>query len=180
MSNPLATKRVTKNSREVNPLMRPNKAPQTKANGPASPMHAHAMVWQGANNVAHDQLDDMVSKTDYATPILGKLASDPKVTGKDVIKALADAAADNQVSPSDAVKMIQEIPEKAEDVRPWLKSLYAFNMTAAVHLKAAAMRRDAGVASGMPIPATPGAQQPAAPGAISAPTPQPQVPGATP
>lgn len=163
------------NDNPLAPRKKSAPAPQAQQgpmpNSFVSPMHAHAAIWNGANNVPHDELDQLTAKTDYAIPVLGALASNPKVTGKDVIKALADSAANNYISPSEAVKLIQQIPESQEDIRPWLKSLYAFNLTAAVHLKAAALRRDAGVEAGMPVPAVPAPMQTA---------PQPEAPQGAP
>ena len=102
-------------------------------------MMLHARAWQHAQSIHPDELPDKIALGDYAVPILGRLASDPKVSSKDVIKAAAQAAADGKIAPSRAVELIGQIPEDADKVRPWLRGLYAANLSAIVHMKAAAL-----------------------------------------
>ena len=157
--NPLATTRNTKRS---NPLAQPMR--QSPGSAPAmSPLMAHAKMWQTVNQMPSDQMAQSVDKVDYILPVLGKLAADPKVTAKDVIKAVADAAADNQIEPSEGISFIQQIPQNAEDIRPWLKGLYALNMTGAVHMKAAMMQQGGQTAPGG-MPGQPATSPTAAPG----------------
>lgn len=158
--NPLAIEPVTKDSQEANPLMRA----QRSAPPQMTPMHAHAKVWQHVNSMPKSDIPDAASRTDYLLPIIGKLAGNPKTTAKDVIKAAANAAADNQIEPSEAVTFIQQIPEKPEALRSWLRGLYAINMMGAVHMKAAMAQQQA-PAQPAQVPAPqPAAPNPAIPG----------------
>jgi len=95
-------------------------------------------------------------------PTLGALAGDPKVTPKDVIKAAANVAADGTVEPGDAVQFISGMPPDPDKLRPWLKSLYAANLSAVVHMKAAMLQGPQGQPQGGNAPPQPAAA-PAAP-----------------
>lgn len=132
------------------------------------PALRHAQIWQAAQAVPPDQLAGQTERASYATPILGALAGDPKVTAKDVIKAVASAAADGKIQPSAAVKLISSMPTDPDKIRPWLKTLYEANMSAAVHLKAATMK------AAQP-PSAPVAPAPAAPAGVNPLAAAPQV-----
>lgn len=142
-----------------NPLMagRPKRQPQKE-----HPMMAHARMWQYAHSLPPDQLATETDRTDYALPIIGALAGNPKVTAKDVIKAAAQAAADGKIPPSGAVQVISQIPPDPDKLQPWLRQMYAAHLSAAVHMKAAMMSRgmapnpaNAPPSSDVPIPAAP-------------------------
>lgn len=104
------------------------------------PAMLHAKMWQHAHSLSPDDLPEKIKRLDYVLPVLGALANNPKVTAKDVIKAAASAAADGAIEPSQAVKFITGMPAESEKLRPWLKTLYEANLSAAVHMKAAAMK----------------------------------------
>lgn len=99
----------------------------------------HANVWQHINSMAPDDQASTMDELKYSLPILGALANNPKTTRKDVIKAAADAAGSGKIDPSKAVSLISQMPDDPTKLQPWLKTMYATDLTAMVHLKAAAM-----------------------------------------
>jgi hypothetical protein len=103
------------------------------------PMHAHAQLWQHVQNMPPDQLEQATAAASYGVPILGALASNPKTTRKDVIKAAADAAGAGKIPPSQAVDLISQMPDDPTKLQPWLHALYAAHLTALVHMKARAL-----------------------------------------
>jgi hypothetical protein len=103
------------------------------------PAMMHARIWQHVQQMQPDELAQQIEQNNYAVPILGKLAGDPKVTRKDVIKAAADAAGSGKVPPDQTVSIISQMPDDPTKLQAWLKGLYAANLTALVHMKAAAM-----------------------------------------
>ena len=135
------------------------------------PMMQHAKAHQFAHSLPTDELAQKTDVAGYVTPILGALASNPKVTSKDVVKATAQAVADGKVPASGAVQFLSGMPQNPDDLRPWLKGLYATNMTGLVHMKAAMMKN---APAPMAAPATvappaapgPGAPAPAAPAPV--------------
>lgn len=139
------------------------------------PMLQHAQVWRHMHAQPDDALQQHIATLDYGLPIIGALASNPKVTTKDVIKAASGAVADQKIAPSVAVQMISEMPADPDKLQGWLRERYAMNLSAAVHAKAALLSRAQGAQAG---PATPVATAPAAgPGPAAAPVP---APGGTP
>ena len=127
-----------------NPLARPNRA-APKPN----PMLAHAQIWKHVSGMAPDDVSKGAERLDYVLPILGALAGDPKVTPKKVIMAASQAAADGIATPAEAVQFITGMPSDPEKLQPWLRQLYVTNMSAAVHMKAALMKRQ------QPVPGLP-------------------------
>lgn len=103
-------------------------------------MMTHARAWQHVGGMAPDAMQPKVTELDAILPVLGALAGNPNVKAKDVIKAAANAAAARHVSPEQAVKFITQIPPDPDKVGPWLKRLYAANLSAIVHMKAAMLQ----------------------------------------
>lgn len=103
------------------------------------PAQMHAQVWQHVNGLAPDDQASKVAELTYSLPILGALANNPKTTRKDVIKAAAEAAGAGKIDPSMAVSIISQMPNDPDKLQPWLKNIYATNLSAMVHLKAAMM-----------------------------------------
>lgn len=128
-----------------------------------SPIAVHARLAEFAHSMPAHQLPRMSDLVGYVTPVLGKLASDPSVTSKDVVKAASQAVADGKVPASKAVEFLSTMPSDPDALRPWLKGLYAQNMTALVHLKAATMK------NAPPAPVAAQGGPPAAPGPVAAP-----------
>lgn len=154
MTNPLASSRAKPPAAEPHPMQR------------------HAEQWQHVNSHPPEALQAHVEFADYALPILGQLAGDPKVKAKDVIKAVSSAAADGKIEPSKGVAFISQMPADDDKLRPWLKERYADMLGVTVHAKAALLQQAAQQA-----PAQPGLQQP---GQSAQPMPQPMQPGAMP
>jgi hypothetical protein len=105
----------------------------------AHPAQSHAQIWQHVNALDPDAQAAKVSELSHSLPVIGKLAANPKTTRKDVIKAAADAAGAGKIDPSMAVGFISQMPNDPEKLQAWLKSIYATNLSAMVHLKAALM-----------------------------------------
>lgn len=120
--NPLATRRAQREQAKPHPMMR------------------HAQLWQHINNQPADVLDQHVRTMDYVLPVLGGLAADPKVTAKDVMKAMSNAVADKIIDPTSAVQTISQMPADPDKLRTWLREKYADYVTTTVHAKAAQMR----------------------------------------
>ncbi len=120
-----------------NPLAQSRPRP---SQGKPDPMQQHAMIWAHMHQQPREALQQHVSLMDYALPILGQLSSDPNVSAKKVIKAVAGAVADQKLAPSQGVAMISQIPPDADKVQPWLRQMYETQLTATVHAKAALMK----------------------------------------
>jgi hypothetical protein len=103
------------------------------------PQMMHAKMWQHVSGMEPGAMASAMQKTAATLPLIGSLAANPKVTSKDVIKAAAEAAATGHIQPSDAVKFITNMPAEPDHLRPWLRSMYQANLSAMVHMKAAAM-----------------------------------------
>ena len=158
--NPLATRRIMPAPAKPDPMLR------------------HAQIWHHVNQQHPDALHDHVQLADYALPIMGTLAANPKVTAKDVIKATSQPVADGKIPPSKGVEFISQIPPDPDKLQSWLKTVYADNLAATVHAKAALMRHAAQQAQGAPQGGPgmmPAGGQPMAPQGVAAP-PQP-MPG---
>lgn len=105
----------------------------------AHPAHGHAQMWQHVNGMDPSDQASKMQELQHSLPVLGALASNPKTTRKDVIKAAADAAGAGKIDPSAAVAFISQMPDDQTKLQGWLKGIYAANLSAMVHLKAAAM-----------------------------------------
>jgi hypothetical protein len=151
-----------------NPLASTQKQPASSA---PDPMLVHARLWRHAHSMDDDALAHKTDQVSYTLPIIGKLAGDPNVKPKDVIKAAASAAADGKATAQEAVQMISQMPSDPEKLQPWLKQLYAVQMTSLVHMKAAAMMRSGQGAPGAGMAAALGPQGAAAPAAPASPAP---------
>jgi len=101
----------------------------------------HARVWQHVNSLPYSDVIQKSKSIEYILPRLGELAGNPNVKSKDVIKAAAQAAADGEVSPDEAVKFISGMPPDPDKLQGWLKTLYAANLAAQVHMKAAIIQK---------------------------------------
>ncbi len=118
-----------------NPLSSARKAPSQDRH----PAHTHAQMWQHVNSMGPDDQASKMQELQHSLPVIGALASNPKTTRKDVIKAAADAAGAGRIDPSMAVSFISQMPDDQTKLQGWLKGIYAANLSAMVHLKAAAM-----------------------------------------
>ena len=141
-----------------NPLVSgpaPPMAPQ-----PEHPAMGHARVWQHGGQMDPSDIPAQIAKLDYILPILGGLATNPKVTAKDVIKAAAKEAADGKVPPSEAIKFITQMPADPDKLSPWLRNIYSANLSAVVHMKAAMMQQAQAAQQAPRQPVQPGPAMP--------------------
>lgn len=113
--------------------------PQQRQPDPA--MMRHAMMWQHMQQQDTDALHQQVSMLDYAAPVLGALAANPKTTPKQVIKAVSDAVAAQKIDPEQGVSFVSQMPADKDALGPWLREHYVQALTGAVHAKAALMRQ---------------------------------------
>ena len=127
------------------------------------PLMRHAKLAAYAHSMAPHELPAKSDLAGYVTPILGTLASDPNVNSKDVVKAAAGAVADGKITAAEAVKFLSTVPEDPAQLHPWLKNLYATNMTALVHMKAAMMKNGVPLQPRSAAPVSPGAAPPVSP-----------------
>jgi hypothetical protein len=154
-SNPLSSKRANTVAQRPHPMM------------------PHAQAWQHVNRMQPDDITQAIQAADYTTPQIGTLAGDPGVTRKDAIRAAADWVGSGKMEPSKAIEFISQIPDDPKAVQPWLRQLYAMNLSALVHLKAAAMGQQQaaqGAPQGVPQPGVP-MPQPTPPAPAEAPPP---------
>ena len=123
----------------TNPLSSGAKPPVNREH----PLMQHAKLAAYAHSMPPEELPGKTGLTSYVVPVLGALAGNPDTTSKDVVKAAAGAVADGKITASEAVKFLSSVPEDPAQLHPWLKNLYATNMTALVHMKAAMMKNGA-------------------------------------
>jgi hypothetical protein len=132
---------------------------------PEHPLQRHADIWKHVNAQSPETLNSHVATMDHILPVLGRLANDPDVTAKDVIKAATNGVAAGALTPSNAVQTIADMPADPDKLRPWLKDRYATALAVTVHAKAALLRQ-AQQAAPQPQPeATPATQPTMQPGA---------------
>lgn len=122
------------------------------------PMLRHAHLWRHIEGMHPDDLQKHVEMMDHGLPILGKLAGDPKVTAKDVIKMISNAVADGKMPASQGIAGIADMPADPDKLRPWLREKYADSLATTVHAKAALMRQ--AVPDAAPQPVAPGVTAP--------------------
>ncbi len=82
----------------------------------------------------------------YAMSKFARLARDPDVTPRDVVKLVAQATTDGKVKPSVAVQLVSSMPDDDRRLHEWVQALYGANMMAAIRLKAQLLQR------GLPLP----------------------------
>jgi hypothetical protein len=146
----------------MNPLMQAAKAPMPTMQK-EHPAMGHAKAWQAVQQIPPDELAARTDRLDKTLPLLGKLASDPKVNFRKVVKVAAKAAADHSIPAAEIVKFISDLPTDEKKIAPFLRNLYAMNMSGLVHMKAAMLDRDGGQQMEQPIGAQPPMAQPQQP-----------------
>lgn len=123
MSNPLSSA----------PAAPMDAAPAAANDAPANPQPGGAQMPQ----IHPDDLPKHIDDANYVLPILGSLARDPKVTRKDVVKAMSRAMADGKFTATEAIEMLSQVPSSPEQLRAWLRQKYQHLIVGAVHLNAA-------------------------------------------
>lgn len=111
-----------------------------------------------------------IQRSNYLTAELGRLAGKGGVSRKDVVKATADAVGARRIGAEEGIRFISQMPEKPEQVRPWLQQQYHGALVGAVALHAHAHQMVGAASQG--APGGPGGAAMAGPGpqaAVAAP-----------
>lgn len=158
----------------MNNLLAPSAAPAANAMLTKSPAAAQrpappsAANYIGGLGLSQADVIKHVRLADYAAKEFGALARNPDVTHKDVINSAGQAVADGQITPTQAVGMLSQVPQDPDKLKGWLDAQYAGHLTAAVHLKAAIMGAPQAPAAAPQVPmapqAAPSPNGPPAPG----------------
>jgi hypothetical protein len=136
--NPLAATAPAQPQPAPNPLATgtlPAAAPQKGA-----PAVGDVMAQLGQMQPSPQDIVKGLDRVNYAVTELGKLAGDKSVTRKDVVRATADAVGARKIGAEEGIKFISDMPEKPEQVRPWLQQKYHAALVGAVALHATAHR----------------------------------------
>ena len=157
----------------MNPLMRAANAPTTRM-PEEHPAMSHAQAWQAVQQIPPEDLAERTARLDKTLPILGALASDPKVTFRKAVKVAAKAAADHSIPAAEIVQFISLMPTDEKKIGPFLRDVYSRSMSSLVHMKAAMMGRDGGQQMEQPMGAQPQMAQPQQP--MQQPMQQPAMP----
>jgi uncharacterized protein (DUF2267 family) len=91
-----------------------------------------------------------ISKMDYLTGVLARLSGNANVSRKDVVKATADAVGARHVGAEEGITFISQMPEKPDQVRPWLQQQYHKALVESVALKAHAHQMVNAMSQGAP------------------------------
>lgn len=105
-------------------------APAAMNNGPSGQPGAEMPQIDPAD------IQDHIDHVNYMLPLVSKLARDPKVTRKDVVKALSGAMADKHFTAQEAVEVLSRVPQSPEQLKPWLKEKLHHLIIGGVHLNA--------------------------------------------
>lgn len=142
-------------------------------NGPAgaAPSHSAAAAQIAAMNLTPQEMSRSAEASTYAANQFGKLARNPDLKPKDVVKLAADLVAHDMAKPDVAIKLIASMPSDDRHLGAWVKSLYGASLSSAVHLKAALL------AQGFPLPDAKKTKKPAAAVQMAAPTMAPGTAG---
>jgi hypothetical protein len=103
-----------------------NNGPSQQQQQPNQPMQLHP-----------DDMPKHIDETNYMLPIMAKLARDPKVTRKDVIRAISDAMADGKFTATEAIEKLAQVPSNQDALKAFLRQKYTQLIQGAVHLNAA-------------------------------------------
>ncbi len=143
----------------MNPLMLAAKAPMPTM-PKEHPAMSHAQAWQSVQQIPPEELAERTARLDKTLPILGALASDPKVTFRKAVKVAAKAAADHSIPAAEIVQFISLMPTDDKKIGAFLKDVYSRSMSSLVHMKAAMLDRDGGQQPEQPMGAQPPMPQP--------------------
>jgi hypothetical protein len=121
-----------------------------------------------------------IARANYLTQELAKLSGNADVTRSDVVKATADAVGGRHIGAEEGIRFISSMPEKPEDLRPWLKDRFHAALVGAVALHAHAHAMVGNAPGAMPGPAQVGAGAPMPAGGAAMPAATLQGPVAQP
>lgn len=103
-----------------------------------APAVGDVMAQLGQMQPSPQDLVKGIDRMNYAVTELAKLAGNSSVSRKDVVKATADAVGARKIGAEEAIKFISDMPEKPEQVRPWLQSKLHAAIVGAIALHAQA------------------------------------------
>lgn len=112
--------------------------PQQAGPAPPPPQDPHAQMGAAlaAANIDPTEMAKRIESAVYASSEFAKLAKNPDIKVKDVIKAAADAVASKKVEPSVAIALLSAMPSDPQKLHSWVKQQATLHMSGAVHLKA--------------------------------------------
>jgi hypothetical protein len=108
-------------------------APAAANNGPSQQQQPGGQMPQ----LHPDDLPKHIDDANYMMPIMSKLARDPKVTRKDVVKAVSGGMADGKFTAQEAIELLSQVPSNPEALKAFLRQRYTALIKGAVHLNAA-------------------------------------------
>lgn len=127
-----------------NPL---SAAPAAPLGGAPGAMNEQPTQQQPAPQMPQIHPDDLpqhVAQANYMLPLLGALAKDPKVTRKDVVKAVSGIMGDGRMTAGEAIDLLSKVPSNPDQLRAWLREKYSHLITGAVHLNATHLLQQVG------------------------------------
>lgn len=118
--------------------------PQQSAPPPSPQQDPHTQIGSAlaAANIDPVERAKMIEDAVYASSEFARLAKDPDIKAKDVIKAAADAVAAKKVEPSRAIALLSAMPSDPQKLHSWVKQQALVYMTGVVHLKAQQIKMD--------------------------------------
>ncbi len=123
---------------------------------PAQAAGLHQQIGQAIAglNMTPEEMEKEAKLATFASAALGKLAKDPNIKPRDIIKVASDAVAKNLETPAKAIAFLTRMPNDDTKLHQWAQAQAGMFMTTAVHLKAQ-MIRAAQPAPVAPIAAAP-------------------------
>lgn len=109
---------------------------------PVAPPDTHAQMGQGiaALNLPPEDLAKEAKLASYASAAFSKLAKNPNIKPRDIIKVASEAVSEGLETPSKAIAFLTQIPSDDKKLHSWVVDRAASFMTNAVHLKAQMIR----------------------------------------
>ncbi len=129
-----------------NPLSSAPAAPLGSAPGVMNEQPTQQQPAAQMPQIHPDDIPQHVDQANYMLPILGALVKNPKVTRKDVVKAVSGIMGDGRLTATAAIDLLSKVPSNPDQLRVWLKEKYGHMIAGAVHLNAANMIREAAAA----------------------------------
>lgn len=121
---------------QATPVAGPAQSNPLATNADVSPTQQQGQAGKPMPQFDTADIPDHIETGGYVMNVLAKLIANPKAKRKDVINAVGLAISDNKIKPSEAVKMLTDVPDAQEALRPWLKEKYGHLVKGMVHLHA--------------------------------------------
>lgn len=122
-----------------NPLSAAPAAPMGSAPGVMNEQPTQQQSGAQMPQINPEDIHQHIEQANYMLPLLGMLAKDPKVTRKDVVKAVSGIMGEGRMTATEAIDLLSKVPSNPDQLRTWLKEKYGHLIAGAVHLNAAAM-----------------------------------------